>query len=536
MATGPHTFLGGMAEAIGAQSVQTAFDKGVKRFTWLMIRFMAVMVPIVFLLNGVVKGDLKAAFLFSIAVAVGLTTEMLPMVVTTALAKGAVARTPDKRKACGTTSPTKPMAPATDTANASKPNNVNTFFPAAALTITVKPAPGTLALWDNRCVQHALVFDKLYPLGKAVKEVEPDLAAEVTFTAADKLGVDAAVTRAFRLTYQRAPDDDERRAARGFLQTQTRRYARSAKTAPDAETRALADFCRREGIPMERAWSALPSVQREQLLRGKAKGFLGVVRHLESLEPKKYKQYIRVFLRRYQSARECPTCHGAKLQADALNVKVGGKSIADVAAMPIDLLRAWIDALFLSGAEQEIAAHILREARDRGLPVYAETCPQYLYLSLENFDAPGFEGAKYVYTPPPRAKANQDVLWDAVRTDVLSAISTDHCAFRWDTQKSLGADDFSKIPNGGPGIENRLQMIHEFGVRAGEISLNRMVELLATNPRRAIEKAVKGMLPHNKLSDAQIGKLKVYAGATHPHAAQQPTVRALPKRAVATNA
>src|SRR5205823_3553813 len=75
-------------------------------------------------------------------------------------------------------------------------------------------------------------------------------------------------------------------------------------------------------------------------------------------------------------------------------------------------------------------------------------------------------------------------LWNAVRTDTLSAISTDHCAFLWDGQKTLGKDDFSKIPNGGPGLENRLQMIHQFGVRDGRITLNRMVELLATNPAK----------------------------------------------------
>ena len=98
--------------------------------------------------------------------------------------------------------------------------------------------------------------------------------------------------------------------------------------------------------------------------------------------------------------------------------------------------------------------------------------------------APDFEGAKYVYTPPPRSIENQEVLWHAVRSDILSAISTDHCAFLWDGQKSLGKDDFSKIPNGGPGLENRLHMIHEFGVRTGRISLNRMVELLATNPAK----------------------------------------------------
>jgi dihydropyrimidinase len=123
-------------------------------------------------------------------------------------------------------------------------------------------------------------------------------------------------------------------------------------------------------------------------------------------------------------------------------------------------------------------------AREKGWNVFGETCTQYFFIDYTDLEKPNFEGAKYVYTPPPRDKANQDVLWNAVRTDTLSAISTDHCAFRWDTQKSLGRDDFSKIPNGGPGLENRLQMIHQFGVRDGRITLNRMVELLATSPAR----------------------------------------------------
>ena len=123
-------------------------------------------------------------------------------------------------------------------------------------------------------------------------------------------------------------------------------------------------------------------------------------------------------------------------------------------------------------------------ARTKGWDVWGETCTQYFFVDYTFLERPDFEGAKYVYTPPPRDKANQDVLWNAVRTDVLSAISTDHCAFLWDGQKTLGRDDFSKIPNGGPGLENRLQMIHEFGVRAGRISLNRMVELLSTNPAK----------------------------------------------------
>jgi dihydropyrimidinase len=123
-------------------------------------------------------------------------------------------------------------------------------------------------------------------------------------------------------------------------------------------------------------------------------------------------------------------------------------------------------------------------AREKGWNVWGETCTQYFFNSLDDIAKPNFEGAKYVYSPPVRDASNHDVLWNAVRTDALSVISTDHCAFLFDGQKTLGKDDFSKIPNGGPGLENRLQMIHEFGVRAGRISLNRMVELLATNPAR----------------------------------------------------
>jgi dihydropyrimidinase len=123
-------------------------------------------------------------------------------------------------------------------------------------------------------------------------------------------------------------------------------------------------------------------------------------------------------------------------------------------------------------------------AREKGWEVWGETCTQYFFVDYSFLERPDFEGAKYVYTPPPRAKENQDVLWRAVENDVLSVVSTDHCAFLWDGQKSLGRDDFSKIPNGAPGLENRLLMIHEFGVRQGRISLNRMVELLSTNPAR----------------------------------------------------
>ena len=89
-----------------------------------------------------------------------------------------------------------------------------------------------------------------------------------------------------------------------------------------------------------------------------------------------------------------------------------------------------------------------------------------------------------MFSPPVRDKSNQPVLWDAVRSDALSAISTDHCSFNFDGQKTLGKDDFSKIPNGAPGVEDRLLMIHHFGVNEGRITLNRMVELLSTNAAR----------------------------------------------------
>ncbi|MDQ4029707.1 MAG: dihydropyrimidinase [Actinomycetota bacterium] len=130
------------------------------------------------------------------------------------------------------------------------------------------------------------------------------------------------------------------------------------------------------------------------------------------------------------------------------------------------------------------AVEPIARAREAGWRIWGETCTQYFFIDYSYLEKPDFEGAKYVYTPPPRAKENQEVLWAAVRSDVLSAISTDHCAFSWAEQKHMGRDDFSKIPNGGPGIENRLQMIHQFGVREGRITLNRMVELLATNPAK----------------------------------------------------
>src|SRR5947208_7281792 len=138
----------------------------------------------------------------------------------------------------------------------------------------------------------------------------------------------------------------------------------------------------------------------------------------------------------------------------------------------------------------EDALNQVREARDRGVPAFAETCPQYLLLSIEELERPNFEGAKYVFTPPLREKENLPKLWDGLRHDHLQVVSTDHCPFCFADQKTLGKDDFTKIPNGGPGIENRLQLIYHHGVNAGKLSLNRFVELTSTAPAK-----IFGMYP-----------------------------------------
>jgi dihydropyrimidinase len=123
-------------------------------------------------------------------------------------------------------------------------------------------------------------------------------------------------------------------------------------------------------------------------------------------------------------------------------------------------------------------------ARARGWRTWAETCTQYLFIDETHLDQPDFEGAKYVYTPPPRPASNHEHLWNALGAGVLSVVSTDHCPFRWRDQKTIGRDDFSKIPNGGPGIENRLHMLHNFGVRTGRLSMNQFVDLCCTQPAK----------------------------------------------------
>jgi dihydropyrimidinase len=130
------------------------------------------------------------------------------------------------------------------------------------------------------------------------------------------------------------------------------------------------------------------------------------------------------------------------------------------------------------------AVEQVQRARDRGLPVFAETCPHYLLLDESLYDQPGFEGAKYVLTPPLRTHEHQEALWTGVRSGDIAVISTDHCPFCFADQKALGKDDFSKIPNGGPGIENRLSLIYNAGVHGGRIDNHKFVDLVATQPAK----------------------------------------------------
>jgi len=125
------------------------------------------------------------------------------------------------------------------------------------------------------------------------------------------------------------------------------------------------------------------------------------------------------------------------------------------------------------------ALNQVRQARDRGIPAFAETCPQYLFHSIDDY-GDGWDGAKYVMTPPLREKHNHAELWKGLKMDDLQVISTDHCPFCMKEQKELGKDDFSKIPNGAPGVENRMNLIYNGGVVENRISLNRFVELTST--------------------------------------------------------
>src|SRR6202035_3767357 len=168
-----------------------------------------------------------------------------------------------------------------------------------------------------------------------------------------------------------------------------------------------------------------------------------------------------------------PVQHGLtrppELEAEATHRAI---TLAGVTGSPLYIVH-------LSAAQ---ALQAVAEARDTGQNVFAETCPQYLYLSLDDLARPDFEGAKYVASPPLRPREHQGSLWRGLRTNDLSVVSTDHCPFCFKEQKELGRGDFSKIPNGMPGVEHRMDLLHQ-GVVAGSTTPARMFGLY---PRKGV--------------------------------------------------
>jgi len=153
-------------------------------------------------------------------------------------------------------------------------------------------------------------------------------------------------------------------------------------------------------------------------------------------------------------------------------------ALADMAGAPLYIVH-------VSSAEGVTA---IADARARGVPVYGETCPQYLCLSDAEYARPGFEAAKFVISPPLRSTEHQAALWEGLADGVLDVVATDHCPFGFDNppHKRMGLDDFSRIPNGAPGIETRLSLLWDSGVRTGRISPSRFVELTATAPAKIL--------------------------------------------------
>jgi dihydropyrimidinase len=174
------------------------------------------------------------------------------------------------------------------------------------------------------------------------------------------------------------------------------------------------------------------------------------------------------------AGRTDPVEHGLtrppELEGEATSRAI---TLAKVAGCPLYIVHL--------SAAQALAA--VAEARDTGQNVFAETCPQYLYLTLDDLARPDFEGAKFVASPPLRTADHGKALWRGLRTNDLAVVSTDHCPFCFKEQKELGRGDFSKIPNGIPGVEHRMDLLHQ-GVASGQLSLTRWVEVCSTTPAR----------------------------------------------------
>ncbi|HUJ73812.1 MAG TPA: amidohydrolase family protein, partial [bacterium] len=144
----------------------------------------------------------------------------------------------------------------------------------------------------------------------------------------------------------------------------------------------------------------------------------------------------------------------------------------------------------------------VKEARDRGLRIHAETCPQYLTLTEDHYNEPDWNGAKYVMSPPLRPRSSLEGLWLGVRDGDVQTLGTDHCPFNFKGQKDMsGKTDYKVIPNGAPGIETMLMLMHTEGVLKGRITKERMVDVLSTSTARMFGLANKGVVAAGKDAD-----------------------------------
>ena len=159
---------------------------------------------------------------------------------------------------------------------------------------------------------------------------------------------------------------------------------------------------------------------------------------------------------------------------------VEGEAVARAAC----LAKAADAPLFIVHVSCTEAMTALRTANQEGVDIFGETCPHYLTLGVENLAKPDFEGAKYVCSPALRESSHHDKLWQALEHRWLQVVGSDHCGFNFKDQKEMGRGDFTKIPNGAPGVENRLAILYTYGVRTGKLSLQRMVDAFATTPAK----------------------------------------------------
>jgi dihydropyrimidinase len=220
---------------------------------------------------------------------------------------------------------------------------------------------------------------------------------------------------------------------------------------------------------------------------------------------------IDVLVQRYLAeGKTAPINHGltrpSSMEGEATHRAI---ALAELAEVPVYIVH-------LSAKE---ALDAVREGRDRGVHAYAETCPQYLYLTLEDMGRPGFEGAKFVCSPPLRPREHQAELWKGLQLDDLQVVSTDHCPFDYKEQKVLGKDDFSAIPNGLPGVEDRYTLLWDGGVATGEITPMRFVELIATAPAKMFGlHPAKGTIAAGSDADVVVfdpNKVRTLSASTH---------------------